>query len=62
MLLVVQGVLIALAVVFVAGTLLPIMRLPYWWIRLFDSSRTHEVVDAGRQDRGHRVEESQEDQ
>lgn len=46
MLAVIQGVLIALAVLFVAATLLPLVRLPYWWIRLLDFPRSQIAVGA----------------
>jgi endonuclease/exonuclease/phosphatase (EEP) superfamily protein YafD len=47
MLLVVQGVLLALAVLFIVATALPLVHLPYWWIRLFDFPRSQIAVGAG---------------
>jgi endonuclease/exonuclease/phosphatase (EEP) superfamily protein YafD len=47
MLLVVQGVLIALAVLFIVATALPLVHLPYWWIRLFDFPRSQIAAGAG---------------
>ena len=40
MLVAIQGVLLALASLIVVATALPLVRLPYWWVRLFDFPRS----------------------
>ena len=44
MLLVAQGVLLVLALALLLATALPLVRLPFWWIRLFDFPRSQIAV------------------